>query len=68
MSENSSQLPGFLRIIVSTAVVVIATLAMLMVFDVIAMDAFTELTRKILLAGCVMALAGVALAFLGSRR
>ena len=66
MSENARPLSGLLRIVAATAIVLIAGMAMLMVFDVIPQSTFSDLARKILLVGCVVGLAGVALAFLGS--
>ena len=66
MSENPRPLTGLLRLVAASAIILIATLAMLMLFDVIPQSAFTELSRKILLAGCVVTLAGVGLAFLGA--
>ena len=55
---------GILRSIMALAIVVLAFLAVLVVFDVIALDALGRYAAKIVLVACVLALASVALTFL----
>lgn len=55
---------GILRLMASIAVVLVAGLAVLLVFDVIPPDVFGKAVRQIVLAGAIAALAALALAFI----
>jgi len=59
---------GILKLMASIAVVLVAGLAVMLVFDVIPPDVFGEAVRKIVLTGAIAALAALALAFISRSR
>jgi hypothetical protein len=61
---NRSGLANVLRLVAAGAIVLLAVLGVLVVFDVIPRDAFGELSTKIVLLACIVALASGAIAFL----
>ena len=66
MSEQgTSGISGTLRIAASIAILLIAGLAVLMVFDIVPKETFTELTKKTALTAAIVGLAAVALGLVG---
>lgn len=55
---------GIIKLAASIAVVVVAGLATLLVFDVIPPDVFSNAIKKILLTGTIAVLTAMALAFI----
>lgn len=55
---------GVLKLMASIAIIAVAAVATLLVFDVIPAGVFSEVVRKVLLAGIIVALASAAIAFI----
>lgn len=55
---------GVMKLMASLAIVAIAAVAMLLVFDVIPPGVFSDVVKKILLSGIIIALASAAIAFI----
>ena len=55
---------GIFKFVATVAVLLVAGLATLLVFDVIPPDVFSEVVRKVVLSGAIAALTAVALVFI----
>lgn len=55
---------GVMKLMASIAIVAIATVATLLVFDVIPPGVFSDVVKKVLLAGIIIALATAAITFI----
>lgn len=55
---------GVLKLMASIAIVAIAAVATLLVFDIIPPGVFSDVVRKVLLAGIIVALASAAIVFI----
>jgi len=66
--NRPSRLTGVLRLVGALALVLLALLALLVVFDILPRDVLGELATKILLAACILGLASAGIAFLTHSR
>lgn len=57
-------MPGMIRLTASIAILLVAGLAMLLIFDIIPPDIFSNWVKKILLVGIIVGLTAGALAFI----
>ena len=61
---GSSKLSGVLKLVGALALVLLALLALLVVFDVLPRTVLGEFATKILLAACILGLVSAGIAFL----